>query len=258
MLSRRTKTMTAICALALLALGAGVSRAEFVQTGKLLVSFDAGLKPSKLPRSELVPVKVGFRGTFENLDASDTPALQTMLVKLSRGGVINSKGLPVCPKFKLENLDTTQAMRVCGDAKIGDGSVGSAFRFPDGRRARSKAKMILFNSRGGIIMHIYAAEPLKGTFLVPMTVRRGSGQFGTVLTARFPRIAAGYGYLTSFEMVIDRTFRHAGKRQSYVLASCPAPGSLRKVTFELARVTYRFRNGVSVRNSALRSCKVRS
>lgn len=250
--------MTAVaCGLALLVAGAGVSRAEFVQSGNLLVSFDAGLQPSKLPRSNLVPVRVGFRGTFENLDASDTPALQTMLVKLSRGGKINSRGLPSCPRFRLQSLDTAGAMRVCGRARIGAGTITSAFRFPDGRRARSKSRLLLFNARGGILMHVYATNPLKGTFVIPMTVRRGGGAFGTVLSARFPRIAAGYGYLTGFEMVIDRSFRHRGKRQSYVTASCPAPRAFRRVSFELARVTYRFRGGTTIRNSALRSCSVR-
>lgn len=255
---KRAKATALLGALtALLALGAGISQAGFVQTGKLLVSFDAGLAPTALPRDHLVPVKVGFKGTFENLDASDTPALQTMVVRLSRGGQINSKGMPTCPEVRLAGLDSEDALGICGDAKIGEGTVSTAFRFPDGVRARSKAKLLLFNTTKGIVMHLHTTEPLEGTFLVPMSVRKGSGAFATVLRARFPRIAAGYGYLTGFQMVIQRNFTYQGQRQGYVLASCPAPPGFNGVTFELARVTYNFHNGVSVRNSALRSCKVR-
>lgn len=243
-----------LCAISILALGVTASQAEFVQAGNLLVSFDAGLKPSTLPRSAQVPVKVGFKGTFENLDASDTPALDTMVVKLSRGGQINSKGLPQCSEERLQGLTSKEALRVCGQAQIGSGTASSAFRFPDGKRVRSKAKMLLFNAPKGILMHIYTTEPLKGTFLVPMTVHKGSGAFGTVLRARFPKIAAGYGYLTGFEMVIDRNFTYRGRRQSYVTASCPAPAGFNKVSFELARVTYAFRTGVKVRNAAIKSC----
>jgi len=256
-MNARVKIAALLLGLGIAGAGATASQAEFVQTGKLLVSFDAGLKPSTLPRDQLVPVKVGFKGTFENLDASDTPALKTMVVKLSRGGKINAKGLPACSETRLQGLTTSEALAACAKAKIGEGVVDTAFRFPDGERARSEAKLLLFNAPQGILMHLYTSEPLKGTFLVPMSIHRGSGAFGTVLRARFPTIAAGYGYLTGFEMVIDRSFSHGGKRQNYVEASCPAPPGFNKVSFELARVTYSFRNGVTVKNAALRSCKVR-
>lgn len=252
--AKRIKLAVLALALLLSATAATVTRAEFVQSGNLLVSFDAGISPSTLPRSELVPVKVGFKGSFENLDASDTPALDTMVVKLSRGGQINSKGLPTCQEARLRGLSSSEALNVCRRAQIGTGTVSTAFRFPDGKRVRSKAKMLLFNARGGILMHVYTTDPLKGTFVIPMSIHKGSGAFGTVLRARFPRIAAGYGYLTGFEMVIDRTFTSHGKRQGYVLASCPAPPDLRKVPFELARVTYAFRNGVRLDDSAIRTC----
>jgi len=256
----RTKRRIGIAALLATLTIAGAtatSQAEFVQTGDLLVSFDAGLQPSKLPRSTLVPVKVGFKGTFENLDASDTPPLDTMVVKLSRGGQINSKGLPRCTEPRLQGLNTQEALAACGQAQIGSGTASSAFRFPDGQRVRSKAKMLLFNAPRGIIMHIYTTDPLKGAFLVPMSIHKGQGAFGTVLRARFPKIAAGYGYLTGFEMVIQRNFSYRGERQSYVLASCPAPAGFNKVAFELARVTYAFRTGVKVQNAAIRTCSAR-
>ncbi len=245
---------------AVLTIAGGVSaiaQAEFVEQGNLLVSFDAGLKPSTLPRSTPVPVKVGFRGTFENLDASDTPALDTMLVRLSRGGQIQARGLPRCPERKMEGLTTAEALGSCRKALVGRGTVRSAFRFPDGRRGRSTAPLLLFNAPRGILMHVHTKAPLKGTFLIPMSIHKASGAFGTVLKARFPKIAAGYGFLTGFEMVINRTYTHNGQRRSFLLASCPAPSGFSKVSFELARVTYRFRNGVDVDNSAIRTCTVK-
>ena len=256
---RLTPARLAAIALAVALLGAlaAGAQAEFVEQDGLLVSFDAGIKPSKLPRDELVGVKVGFRGTFENLDASDTPALKTMEVRLSRGGQINSRGLPRCPQGRLRGKTTEGALAACRQALVGRGTVHSAFRFPDGRRGRSQAALLLFNTGHGILMHVYTLNPLKGTFLVPMSIHHAGGAFATVLRARFPQIASGYGFLTGFEMVLERTFTRGGKRQSYVLASCPAPRGLRKVPFELARVTYRFRNGAVVPNSAIRTCTVK-
>jgi hypothetical protein len=244
-------------AIAALALITTVSQADFVQTGKLLVSFDAGLEPSTLPRSELAPVTVGFKGTFENLDASDTPALDTMVVRLSRGGEIDSAGLPRCAENRLRGRSSAEALSVCGSALVGEGTVRSALRFPGGKRARSTAKLLLFNARGEVLMHIYTTEPLRGTFLVPMKIQEDRGRFGIALRARFPKIAAGYGYLTGFAMTLHRTYSYRGARHSFVLASCPAPAGFTKVAFELARVTYAFRNGVNVKTAAIRTCSVR-
>ena len=243
---RRLRLLFSAAALALALSLATAAQAEFAQVGKLLVSFDAGLSPTKLPRDRQVPVKVGFKGTFENLDASDTPALQTMTVKLASGGEIDKKGVPTCVEHRLAGLDSDEALAICGRAKVGEGTVSSAFRFPDGERARSKARLLLFNTSRGILMHLYATSPLEGTFLVPMSLHRSHGAFGTVLRAHFPRIAAGYGYLTGYQMVIDR--------RGYVKASCPAPPGFSKLLFEMAHATYLFRNGVKVENSAFRTC----
>ncbi len=253
----RFGAILAVALISVFALKGAVVEADFVRSGDLLVSFDADLAPSKLPRSGVAPVKVGFKGSFENLDASDTPALRTMEVRLSRGGRIESTGLPKCSLESLRDRTTAEALSKCRRALVGTGTVGSALRFPDGRRVRSRSKLLLFNTRGGIVMHVFTTEPLRGTFLIPMKISAGSGGFGTVLTAEFPRIAAGYGYLTGFSMVIDRSYSFGGARRSYVVAGCPAPPGLNRVTFELAQVTYRFDGGITIKSGVLRSCSVR-
>jgi hypothetical protein len=243
-------------AVGLLTLTAAISQADSVQTGKLLVSFDAGIEPSRLPRHSLASVEIGFRGRFENLDASDTPALEKMVVRLSRGGKIDSIGLPHCSEAQLRGRTSSEALSACREALVGEGTVGSALRFPDGRRLRSKSKLLLFNAPAEILMHIFTTKPLRGTFLVPLKISRGSGAFGTVLEAKFPKIAAGYGYLTGFEMVLHRNYTYRGHRKSFLLASCPAPAGFNRISFELARVAYRFRDAVTIRNAAIRSCTV--
>ena len=253
-MSVRAFLRTFVAAALLAAAAATLAHAEFIQQGRLLVSFDAGVSPTKLPRRGTAPIKVGFRGTFENLDASDTPALRTMEVRLSRGGRIDARRLARCPRARVGNLTGAGALRACRAALVGRGHIDTAFRFPDGRRGRAKGSLYLFNAAGGILMHVHTTQPLEGTFLIPMRVSRTGGAFATVLRARFPRLAAGYGYLTGFRMVIERRYTYKGKRLSYAVAGCPAPAGFRKVAFELARVTYRFEGGITVRNSAIRSC----
>src|SRR5680860_132922 len=134
-------------------------------------------------------------------------------------------------------------MARCGGALVGRGTVNSAISFPDQRRARFGSEMLLFNAPGAVLMHVHTTQPLRGTFLVPIRVIRSDPRRGMILKARFPKIAAGYGYLTGFRMVLNRKFLRAGKRQSYLKASCAAPPAFRRVSFELARVTYTFVDG---------------
>jgi hypothetical protein len=233
----------------------GAERSFFVQQGRFLSSLSAQIAPTKLPRRGTRPVSLRFGATFENLDGSDIPGLKTMTLKLARGGVLNARGLPRCTPAKLAQRNSSLALAACRRALVGKGTVATALRFPEGRRSRASARLLLFNARGGLLMHIYTTKPLEGTFIVPLKVSPAKGRFGTVLRARFPRIAAGFGQVTGFEMTLQRSFRFAGKKRSYLLAGCPAPRGLNRVAFVLARVDFRFQAGLRIRNSTINTCR---
>lgn len=242
-------------ATALLVPLATAAHAEYVQRGDLLVYFDAAMAPTKLPREELRPVRAGFVASFENLSGEDVPTLETMTLRLARGGVIEDDGLPRCSRPRLRQRGTAGALAACGGSLVGSGTVTTAIRFPDGIRQRYRAKLLLFNGGRQILMHIHTVDPIEGTFVIPLRIGRASGRFGTVLTARFPRLAAGYGFLTGFRMTLWRTYRHGGERRSYLLASCAAPRGLNRVAFELARVEFGFAGGQRIGSSSLNTCK---
>jgi hypothetical protein len=233
----------------------GAERSFFVQEGRFLSSLAAKIAPTKLPRRGTRPVSLRFGATFENLDGSDIPGLKTMTLKLARGGVLNARGLPRCTRAKLAQRNSSLALAACRPALVGKGTVSTALRFPEGRRSRATARLLLFNARGGLLMHIYTTQPLEGTFIVPLKVSSAKGRFGTVLRARFPRLAAGFGQVTGFEMTLQRSFRFAGKKRSYLLAGCPAPRGLNRVSFELAQVDFRFQAGLRIRNSTINTCR---
>jgi hypothetical protein len=255
MKARFSRRLTAL-GVAVTMLLTAIASADYVQQEKLLVFFDAGIAPTTLPRDQLKPVKVGFIGSFEHLEGKDVPALQTMTLRLAEGGVIENRGLPRCSKARLAQRSTAAALAACRGALVGEGTVSSAIRFPDGKRQRYSAPLLLFNGGGKILMHIYTTDPLEGTFVIPLQIQKTGGRFGTTLFARFPRLAAGYGYLTGFRMTLRRTYRAQGKRRSYLLAACAAPKGLNKVSFELARVEFRFEGGTRIENASLNRCKV--
>ncbi|MEX2448680.1 MAG: hypothetical protein WD404_08055 [Solirubrobacterales bacterium] len=234
----------------------GQQRSFFVQRGRFLSSLSAAIAPTRLPRSGLRPVSLRFGSTFEKLDGSDIPGLKTMTLKLAKGGVLNSRGLPRCARGRLVQRSTERALAACRRALVGKGVVTTALRFPEGRRSRSSAQLLIFNAGGRkLLMHVYATEPVEGTFIVPLQVSKAKGRFGTVLRAKFPRIAAGFGQVTGFRMKLERIFRHRGKRRSYLLGGCPAPRGLNRVAFELAQVEYRFRGAPTIRNSTINTCR---
>lgn len=234
----------------------GPQRAFFAQSGRLLSSLGASIVPSALPRRRLRPVSLRLSSSFENLDGTDTPALKAMTLRLAAGGVVQSAGLPRCKRRQLAQRSTAQALAACRAALVGRGTVDTALRFPEGARQRSAASLLLFNAPGGILMHVYTRTPIEGTFVIPFHISHGAGASGTVLSARFPAIATGYGQVTGFQMTIHRTYSASGARRSYLLASCPAPPGFGRIAFQLAQVDYRFRGGLRIENSTINTCRV--
>ena len=88
-------------------------------------------------------------------------------------------------------------------------------------------------------MHLFASVPVRFTLVVPLTVsHRRSGQFGTVLRARIPRIG-GIVSVTEIGLTIGRRYSFAGERRSYVSAACSAPAGSSLAVFPFARGKFR-------------------
>ena len=47
------------------------------------------------------------------------------------------------------------------------------------------------------------------------------GRFGLEAVAKVPKIAGGYGSITSLSLSLRRKFTYKGKQRSYLLANCP-------------------------------------
>ena len=50
-----------------------------------------------------------------------------------------------------------------------------------------------------------------------------SGTFGTIFTARIPKIAGESGYVTNLSLTFSRTYQYQGERRSFLSARCAAP-----------------------------------
>jgi hypothetical protein len=246
--------------IAVLALAFGaVSRAEVEQKDNLRVSFNANFIPHALPRSEPAPVKVEVEGKITTTDGSHPPPLRWLELEIHRNGILSGEGLPVCRPANLQSTSTQAALARCGSALVGTGDFRAQVDL--GREVLSNGRILAFNSRRNgkpsLLLHLFAAVPVRFTLIVPLVVgHRKEGDFGTVLRARIPRIG-GIVSVTQIGLTIGRRYTYAGERRSYVSAACGAPAGTNLAVFPFARGRFRFEGHQAIRSTLLRNCSVR-
>jgi len=256
----KLKIATAALALALAAFAAG-AHAEVVQQGNLRVSFKGGLEPRALPRQGQAPVAVTLSGEVLTTDRTAPPQLRTITLAINRNGHLNHRGLPTCNYHQIQPASTREAILACRDAIIGSGTFAANVVLPEQSPFPSAGRVIAFNGllhgRHVVFAHIYGTEPLPQSRVLSFEISRASGGFGTTLTAKLPRVAADWGYVSSVGLTLNRKFRYRGRAQSYLSAGCPAPGKFSVVTFPLARASFGFEDGRVLTSTLVRSCKVK-
>lgn len=247
----------------LLALGGtltAVAGAEVVQSGDLRVNFHGNFTPQALPREEAAPITVEVGGKISTSDGSQPPPLKQMRVELNSAGQIDARGLPACTSPALQSTSSEVALAHCRPALIGSGrfeallQLSSSPILVDGRA-------LVFNGvvagRAGMLIHIYIADPVRLTLVIPLKISRREGQFGTVLTTKVPKLAGGFGSITELGLRIGRRFSYRGVRRSYLSAACAAAAGFPGATFPFARGTFKFTDGRIMHAVLSRSCKVR-
>jgi hypothetical protein len=237
--------------------------AELSQDGELITSFDSTLSPTRLPRKDAVPIAVTVSGNVKNAHAENDkiPQLRTISVGINSAGELFDKGLPTCRIRTIQPATERQARKVCGKAIIGTGQVTVLVRFPAQPTFVLKGSLLAFNGPNHhgkklILAQIYSSNP-PSAFVLPFTVIRTGGLFGTVMRTELPPSAQGWAYLTHFDMTLDRQYRYRGKSRSYVSAACAAPSGWHGAIFPFARATYGFGNGQKLTTTVTRTCQVR-
>lgn len=236
------------------------ARAERNGIGSLVVTFNGGMRPTRLPRQTPAPVAVRVAGDVKlsEGDPAQLPQLRTITVAINRKGRLFDRGLPVCNIEEIQPATEREARRVCGSAIVGSGDVALQARLPTQPMFRVKAKLLAFNGprRNGhklILAEAFARKP-PGAFVLVFRVSRHQGLFGTVMSTTLPRSAQDWAYLTHFEMTLHRTYEYRGRQRSYVSAACSAPAGFDTALFPFARATYGFAEGQSLTTTVARSC----
>ena len=239
------------------------ANAELTQAGKLIVGFDGGLSPTKLPRTDPAPVSVRVAGDVRHAsgDPDRLPQLRRISVGINRAGRLFDKGMPSCEVGKIQPATEAEAQARCARSIVGSGNVELQVRLPNQEPFMVRATLLAFNGpqHGGqktILAQVYAEDP-PGAFVLTFKVKRRGGVFGTVLSTTLPKSAQQWAYLTHFEMTLHRIYRYRGERHSYISAACAAPAGFPGAVFPFAKATYGFDNGQKLTTTAFRSCRVR-
>lgn len=242
--------------------GGGVAQGELNQEGNLVVSLNGDIAPHALPRETPAPVKVHVKGEVRTANGDQPPALRQLTIALNRHGRLFTRGLPTCEPEQLQGTSTEGALDACRPALVGRGHFDAKVAFPTLAPFPARGDVLVFNGRKGgkqtIILHTFGTTPTPVTFVLPLTIdHRRSGDFGVIISASLPRIAADLGYVTGIEFSLNRRFLYRGRVRSYLSASCAAPDGFPGALFVLAKATFRFANGQRLRTAVVRDCKVR-
>lgn len=256
----RRQVLAVLVVAILMALGAAPAFGVLAQKGNLFIRFDGGLSPTSLPRQTPAPVGLRIEGTIKSL-SGERPKLNRIRIALNREGQLSSRGLPVCPRGRLGGTTTAEALGKCGPALVGAGGVMVRTTLPNQPPATLQGELLLFNSRAGrraaILAHIYVANPGSVTVRVVFKIQRRPGALRTVISARLPASITRNVTLKSIFFQLKRTYRHRGKRRSYLSAACAAPPGFPGATFPFARATFGFDDGRDLSSLLIRSCRVR-
>lgn len=256
----------ALCALLPAALLAAVglstiAQAEIARSGDVTVAFHGDISPQKLPRTGTAPIAVQMGAKIKGSDPNDPPVLERIILAINSHGVLQSKGLARCSLAKLESVSSTTAKKACGDALVGHGNVTSRVTLPGQGAFASNGPLLAFNGvhkgKPAIFAQVATGAPLPLTYVIVFDLSKTKGTFGTRLSATLPPIASEYGYISAFDMSLQRRYSAHGKQLSYASAGCPAPQGANIASFSLAKASYEFVGGRSLSQTLQRQCKVR-
>jgi len=226
-MGRSRQIMRAILIVAgacLLAFSVGGADAALIKVGNLVLKADGGFVPSALPRGHYEPIDFHGHANLINTEGGAPTALEEMQLDFDRDGMLEVRGLPVCPVSRIAHATVGEARRRCADAIIGTGHVGAFFEL-FGTPVEARVKATLFNGprKGGnptVVGHTFTTLPTTRTYTAVIPIKRlKHGPFSYRATFDVPKLAAD-GVLTHVDGRIGRRYDFKGRERSYVNARC--------------------------------------
>lgn len=251
---RKTLLRASVVAMALLLVGAGSALGLRLVFGNVVVTADGGFSPTTLPKHSFAPITIQGHGRLGTLDGTLPPVLNQITFFFDKHGSVETKGLPVCTKGRLEATTTKQARAACPGAIVGTGFGKAVVQFPESAPIPASSPITIFNGprRHGnptVYAHAHLTVPAPSTFIVSIEIQKvHDGRYGYKTVAEIPKIAHGAGVPIYGRISIGRKWTYKGRKMSYINASCP-DGHLQ------AKGQFRFDDGTFMQGIFLKACK---
>ena len=231
---------------------------ELAQAGEAVIGVSGETVPGKLPRSRMVPATLRLGFTSKAPSTPTTPELTAIRLEISRNLAFQTADLPSCPIAELYS-ESSDARQICARSLVGYGTVISEVTLPGQAPVTIEGHLSAFYDFGEgqprILAQVTSTGALPLTYVIPFTISKAHGVFGTILSVEQMRFIKGicaprhqncfsqtytykgiYGHISKFELTLDRQVVHAGKRTSVVSVDCPASGSSSSAVFPLVKV----------------------
>ncbi len=240
-----------------------LSQAEITQRGNTRLTFDGQITPNKLPKKGTSPVKVAVSVKIAAVSESKPPPeLSSIKIQINRYGVLDATGLPVCQVDDIQPSTTEKALQACRQSLVGEGTFSAKVFSSDDAQFPSNGKVYAFygsyKGKPAILAHVYGTEPVPTSFILPFTITRSGGTYGTTLSAPVPKVGAGSAYVTGLNLTLFRKYTFKGKQRSFANASCPLPKGVSVASFKFAKASFGFKGQKALTPAPLtRSCKGR-
>lgn len=235
--------------------------AERIASGSLEAFLNGGISPRTLPRSHKTPVAVRLHGGIRSTEGVPIPRVKRVRLELAYKGVVDTRGLALCPKASLRAVNIREALSICRSALVGRGRLYARIFLPSQLPFGLHAHLVAFNGktsqgRTSVWVLAYSLDP-PVSFVLPFHVRREEGPFPTVLVSAIPRNVGPWPHFAQFNIFISRRFRYRGRVHSYLSASCPLPPRFTSGLLSLARATFTIADGPDPEVETVRTCRAR-
>jgi hypothetical protein len=213
----------AVAGLLVLAATAGALK---VRVGELILNADGGFTPTALPKHTDAPITLHGGGKLSTVSGALPPIVETLDIEFDKHGSVQTLGLPVCQRGRLEATTVPQARANCPGSIVGKGFGKAIVAFPEQKPIPVSSPITIFNGprvHGDptVYAHAYTTVPAPTTFVIPVVIEKiSNGVYGYRTKARIPKIAGGAGHPISGSLTIGRKWTFKGKKHSYVNARC--------------------------------------
>ncbi len=237
------------------------AEASVVTGGNVRVAFRGWVTPRALPRTAQVPVALHVSGSVTPVGNGRPAGLRRVTIAINRHGSISTRGLPICPRNRLRSRTTEQALAICGKALVGMGHFRAHIDIPEATPFPSSGRLLAFSTtyhgHRALVGQVFGTNPVPISQVLPMSLKRSSdGQFGPTISVTMPEFSNDWGYVTGFDLTLERDYRYRGRTRSFLEASCPAPKGVEEAPFKAARGTFYMNEGLPLTRVISGSCEV--